>query len=389
MSADDEREREEAAEAAGVDPDELTEQAGDPPVATPAGRAYSIRAALASARKTRRSARRSLLIAIAALLVAVGLAGQALTGGSDADEEVIDPEDIVEQVSPSTVRITADGKGLRSEGSGWVLDAGAGLIVTNFHVVGGGSDFDVAVDGDFRNAKLVGAAPCDDLALLEVDDPEGLTTLPLADSADVRQGESVVALGYAANISQGEDISSTAGIISVESSSDRIPAPDSPEFEDLLQTDTPLNPGNSGGPLVNQEGELVGVNTAILTELAGQPIQSQGYAIGVERTKEVVAELREGDSAGWFGTGLVVPPRNLLRRERLQGILATGAVPGTEGADERLEGALITAVDGRDLDSDIADYCDAVEDIESGDSADLTVSPAPGRPLKKLTIEFE
>lgn len=388
----DERAREEAAEAAGVDPTELTTESGDPPVATEAGRAYSIRAALAAARQTRRAARRALAVAAGALLLAVAIATLSLTGvigGGDDPEPVIDPEDIVKKVFPSTVRITAEGKGgLRSEGSGWVLDAEEGLIVTNFHVVSGGAEFDVVTDGDFRNAKLLGAAPCDDLAVLKTDDTGGLKTLPLASGADVDQGEAVVALGYAANLSLGEEISSTAGIISVESSADRIPAPDSPEFEDLLQTDTPLNPGNSGGPLVNDEGELVGVNTAILTQLGGQPIQSQGYAIGVDRTKEVVTGLRKGRSAGWFGTGLQVPPRAVQRRERLKGI-ATGAAPDTTGADERLEGALITAVNGRRLKSDIADYCDAVEDVESGDSAELRVSPRPGKPLREISVEFE
>ena len=252
-------------------------------------------------------------------------------------------QDIVEQVAPSTVRVKANFRGQQSEGSGWVLDAGDGLVVTNFHVVSGGTEFDVIADGDSSDADLVAAAPCEDLALLKADETEGLEPLPLGSGADLRQGERVVALGYPANLSLGEDISSTAGVISVVTSSERLPVPDSPTFEDLVQTDAPLNPGNSGGPLVNEEGKLVGVNTAILTELGGQPIQGQGYAIGVDRVKEVVAELRRGRSAGWFGTGLVVPPRASQRRERLRGILATGAVPGTSGFENRLEGALVDA----------------------------------------------
>ena len=383
---EDEQAAEEAADAAGLDVEDLVDE-HEAPVDTPAERAYSIRAAVAGVRRTRRFARISLAVAAVALLVAAGTVAAALTGVIGGDE--LDTQAIVAEATPSTVRVSANFRGQQADGSGWVLDAGDGLIVTNFHVVSGGTEFDVTSDGDSSDADLVAAAPCEDLALLKADETEGLETLPLGSGADLGQGEPVVALGYPANLSLGEDISSTAGVISVVTSSERLPVPDSPTFEDLVQTDAPLNPGNSGGPLLNADGELVGVNTAILTELGGQPIQGQGYAIGVDRVKEVVAELRDGRSAGWFGAGLVVPPRAAQRRERLRGILATGAVPGTSASENRIEGALISGVDGRRVDPDLQSYCDAVEDLDSGDSAVLQLSPKPGGKIRSATVRFE
>ncbi|MEK6229719.1 MAG: trypsin-like peptidase domain-containing protein [Actinomycetota bacterium] len=386
---EDEQAAEEAADAAGIDVEDLVDEEHEAPVDTPAERAYSIRAAVAGVRSTRRFARMSLAVAAIALLVAAGTVALALTGVIGGGGDGLNTQGIVAQVTPSTVRVRANFRGQQADGSGWVLDAGDGLVVTNFHVVSGSTEFDVIAGGDSSDADLVAAAPCEDLALLKADETEGLETLPLGSGSDLRKGEPVVALGYPANLSLGEDISSTAGVISVVTSSERLPVPDSPTFEDLVQTDAPLNPGNSGGPLVNADGELVGVNTAILTELGGQPIQGQGYAIGVDRVKDVVSELRRGRSAGWFGTGLVVPPRATQRRERLGGILATGAVPGTSGFESRLEGALVTGVDGRRVDSDLQSYCDAVEDVDSGDSVVLQVSPSPGRRPRSATVRFE
>ena len=109
----------------------------------------------------------------------------------------------------------------------------------------------------------------------------------------------------------------------------------------------------------------------------------------MERVKEVVAELRDGRSAGWFGAGLIVPPRAAQRRERLRGILATGAVPGTSASENRIEGALISGVDGRSVDPDLQSYCDAVEDVESGDSAELQLSTKPGGKVRSATVRFE
>ena len=81
-----------------------------------------------------------------------------------------------------------------------------------------------------------------------------------------------------------------------------------PQYPNVLQTDAAINPGNSGGPLVNTDGELVGVNSAGITDLGGRTIQGQGYAIGVDRVKEIVPTLRQGRSIGWTGLGFGFEP---------------------------------------------------------------------------------
>src|SRR5438128_1625062 len=111
-------------------------------------------------------------------LVGILLLTGVLGGGGDDQPDVAG---IVKAASSSTVRILAREEGQEGSGTGWVLDAKQGYVVTNFHVVNAGNDLSVSVDGAERDAKLVGAAPCDDLAVLQVGDRHGLTDQELAD----------------------------------------------------------------------------------------------------------------------------------------------------------------------------------------------------------------
>jgi S1-C subfamily serine protease len=345
------------------------------------------RAVARSLRETRQAVKRALAAAGAALLVAVVLGILLLTGaiGGDDDESVAD---VVDRAGPSTVLVRTRLGGNEATGSGFALDTKEGLVVTNFHVVNGGKAFDVRVGEDFREAEIVGAAPCDDLALLEVDDPEGMSEIELGSQTDLDQGAEVVALGFPANPSLRGELTSTAGVVSVPSSSFRLPTPDSPRFENLIQTDAALNPGNSGGPLVDGDARLVGVNTAIFALPRG-PASAQGYAIGVDRVKEVVAELREGRSQRWLGAGMIPPPRRVIRRAGRNGLLITSAVPGTAAAAAGLEGVLLTRLNGSALDGTIAGYCSAVEGTEPGDTVDAEAVVAPGGAPRALTVEMD
>ena len=164
----------------------------------------------------------------------------------------------------------------------------------------------------------------------------------------MEQGDPVVALGYPVSASGGESLTSTAGVVSAVRTPLRIPAPDQPRFDNLVQTDAALGAGNSGGPLVGADGRLVGVNTILFTGGAGAPSAEQGYAIGVDRVRELLDEFREGRSQGWFGAGLLTPPPGVLERERLPaGMFVTAAQDGTSAEELRLEQVLITAIDGR------------------------------------------
>jgi putative serine protease PepD len=170
----------------------------------------------------------------------------------------------------------------------------------------------------------------------------------------------------------------------------RIPAPDQPRFTNLVQTDAALGPGNSGGPLVGAGGRLVGVNTILFTGAPDAPGGDQGYAIGVDRVREVLSDFRDGRSRAWFGAGLLTPPPGILRRERLPaGMLVTTAEEGTAAEDLRLEEVLITSIDGKRVGSSLASYCRAVGDVQSGDELDMTVLTGPGRRQQTLSVEFD
>jgi S1-C subfamily serine protease len=342
--------------------------------------------------RERRRIRRATGIALGALALALVAGGLGLAGvfGGD-DEPQVDVAQIVRDVQPSTVRVIARERGQEASGTGWVLDARKGQIVTNFHVVNGASDFEVAVEGAERDAELVGAAPCDDLAVLEVEDRDGLKTLPLASPDSIEQGEQAVAVGYAAGASEGEELTATTGVVSVPSRPLRSPQADTPNFPDMIQTDAAINPGNSGGPLLDTDRRVIGVNTAVLFQAGGVPLQNVGYAIGAQRVREVVDRLKGKTSLGWLGTGLEFPPPDELRKRGLpRGVVTLSAVPGTPAHDAGLEGksVLITSIEGDPMSGRMTDYCDQLGDKESGESVQLRVVPRPGAGPRSLPLEL-
>ncbi|MGH2948764.1 MAG: S1C family serine protease [Solirubrobacteraceae bacterium] len=322
--------------------------------------------------RVRKRANRALILAGAALAVAAVAVALAVTGVFDGDEPAT-VEEIVARVGPSTALVVSrqDGEDL-GNGSGWVLDAREGLVVTNHHVINGGDAFQVAIGRRMRPATVVGTAPCEDLAVLRVGDTGGLTALPLGSQGELRQGRTVV--GFPANASLRSNLTSTAGVVSVTRSTYRAPALDVPRYPNVVQTDAAINPGNSGGPLVDLEGRLVGVNSAGFDTAGGRLIQDQGYAIGVDRVKQIVGQLREGRSLAWTGMGFDYPDRQQLRAAGLPaGLLVTGAVPGTPAARAGFDRgqSLLIAVNGTPISNTLQSYCRAVRD--AGNSARFTV----------------
>ena len=179
----------------------------------------------------------------------------------------------------------------RALGSGFVLDK-AGHIVTNFHVVRGATAIQVSFSNNERfKAKLVGVDPSTDIAVLQVEvKARALKALPLGNSDGVRIGDQVIAIGNPF----GLDRSVTAGIVSAVQR--RIEAPNRLSISHVIQTDAALNHGNSGGPLLNAQGEVVGVNAQIETGGASQGNVGIGFAIPINTVKDVVAELiKHGD----------------------------------------------------------------------------------------------
>nr|WP_318658492.1 DegQ family serine endoprotease [Indioceanicola profundi] len=181
-----------------------------------------------------------------------------------------------------------------SLGSGFVIDA-TGYIVTNNHVIEGADEITVIFQDEEQTeltAELIGTDPATDLALLKVETNAKLTTLGWGNSDTIRVGDWVVAIGNPFGL--GGTV--TAGIISARSRDINAGS-----YDDFLQTDAAINRGNSGGPLVNLKGEVIGINTAIFSQTGGSV--GIGFAIPSAMAKNVIAQLRETGKVrrGWLG----------------------------------------------------------------------------------------
>ena len=312
-----------------------------------------------STRRTRRLALAAAGVAAAAL---VALAVVLLTGG---DEERV--PDVVAAVGPSTALVLTERNGSPSTtGSGFVLTDD--LVVTNAHVVNEGDAFRVVAGGRVLDAEVAAAAPCEDLALLRVSGG-GLRPAPLGTDASVEQGEQVVALGFGESAEAGDSVGSTTGVVSVARTTFRNPAPDVPAYPAVVQTDTALNPGNSGGPLADLDGRVIGVNSAARTQGSdGRPLQNVNYAISIGHAREVLDALRAGRSTGWTGLTFGYPSDEDLRAAELPpGLRVTGG----EGVPA---GSLIAGVDGTPIRNTLQSLCEVIGDATTGTEVELSIA---------------
>jgi S1-C subfamily serine protease len=221
----------------------------------------------------------------------------------------------------------------RALGSGFVIDK-AGHIVTNYHVVRGANTIQVSFSNNERfKARLVGVDPSTDIAVLKVDvKSRALKALPLGNSDSVRVGDQVIAIGNPF----GLDRSVTAGIVSAVQR--RIEAPNSLSISHVIQTDAALNHGNSGGPLLNAQGQVVGVNAQIETGGVSDGNVGIGFAIPINTVKDVVAELIKHGKVehaflGIEGKTLTPPIARLFHLPVSRGVLVATVRKGS-GADQ-------------------------------------------------------
>lgn len=175
-------------------------------------------------------------------------------------------------------------------GSGFVMSPD-GYIVTNDHVAGNATEITVSfTDGKTLEATLVGSDPYSDLALLKVEPEEDLHHLNFATDAGPIVGEWVIALGNPFGLFEAADPTVTVGVVSAIARNLSVNR-DGRIYTDMIQTDAAINRGNSGGPLVNALGEVIGVNTAIYSESGGSI--GIGFAVPAEKVLRVIDELRE------------------------------------------------------------------------------------------------
>ncbi len=274
---------------------------------------------------------------------------------------------------------TFDGGGQRSQGSGWVFDDGH--VVTNQHVVDGATDFELRFSqGDWRTADIAGADVYSDLAALSVDDvPDYGESLALVE-ADPPVGTEVVALGNPFGFRE----SVSAGIVSGVDRS--LPGANNFSIPDAIQTDAAVNPGNSGGPLVNLAGDVVGV----ISSAGGENL---GFAISAGLAGRVVPALvSDGQyDHAYMGVSLLpvtptVAEANDLDRAR--GVLVVEVVDG-EPSDGVLQGSEDEFVDGQQIPTggDVVVALDGTEVVTLADlSTYLALNTSPGDDMQTTVI---
>lgn len=309
--------------------------------------------------------------------------------------------DLAEQISPSVVNITTsavvaaptdggpivpegspfqdffddfmdrNGQGQEPQreqalGSGFVISAD-GFIVTNNHVIEGADEIEIEFFDKTRlKAKLVGTDPKTDIALLKVESPEALPYVSFGDSDVMRVGDWVMAMGNPL----GQGFSVSAGIVSARGREL------SGTYDDFLQTDAAINKGNSGGPLFNMDGEVVGVNTAILSPTGGSI--GIGFSMASNVVAKVVDQLKEfGETRrGWLGVRIQDVTPDVAEAMDLavaKGALITDVPEGPAKDAGLLAGDVITTFNGKEV-SDVRDLTRTVADSPIGEAVPVVVS---------------
>jgi S1-C subfamily serine protease len=375
--------------------------------------------------------RREPLIAAAALLIAavaggaVALGGAKLAGFGEATTTVrevirdsapgqspvasesrsggaLSIAEIYERAAPGVVQVTTTSKvegavdpffgfdvpdeTRRALGSGFVIDK-AGYVVTNFHVIEDADTIEVSFsNNDSMKARIVGRDPSTDIALLKVEaNSRALRPLVLGDSSALRVGDDVLAIGNPL----GFERSATRGIVSAVQRPLR--APSGFTIDHVIQTDAALNRGNSGGPLMNSRGQVIGVNSAI--ETAGDGSQGNigiGFAVPINTVRDVVAQLKEKGRVDHPYLGIEARPiqaniADLFRLPVREGLLVENVFPETGAAQAGLRGGttrVVVAGESYMIGGDIIVKADGQELTTTERLRELVSEKEPGDRLK-------
>jgi S1-C subfamily serine protease len=339
----------------------------------------------------------ALIVVVIAAVAYAGGAGLFTPARASLASSILYSQDTVSSIydsaSPAVVEIvTSQGTGFYrqdGEGSGFLVDT-QGNILTNNHVVSGASTVQVMVNGNTKvDATVLGTDQANDLAVIKVAPSAvaGITPLQLGDSSVVKPGQMAIAIGNPYGLAD----SVTVGVISGLNRSIG-------NLTGMLQTDATLNPGNSGGPLLNDQGVVIGINTAIETTTVGT--SNIGFAIPSNVAKGVLSDLIAGRQTtrpwlGISGTALTTDLAKNLNLSINQGVYVVSVVGDSPAAKAGLKGSnldasgapasggdVITAIDGNTVTS-VPDISSYINTKKVGDTVSLTVL----RDNKQITIQ--
>jgi putative serine protease PepD len=286
-------------------------------------------------------------------------------------------------IAPSIVTVNAQTTQGGSVGTG-VIVTSDGQIITNEHVVAGATTVKVLLNGEInpREAKVLATDSGNDLALLQLkDNITGLTAAIFADPGGLAVGDQVVAAGYALDLDGGPSI--TAGIISALN---RTLTTQNGALNSLIQTDAAISSGNSGGPLINLAGQVVGINTAVARGDFSTAANNIGFAISVGEVLRVLDILRSiADGAtreeGFLGVSLG------MRTDGGTGAVVTEVTPGSPAGDAGLKvGDVVLEVNNQPITGQ-GGLIAVIRDGAPGDEVDITVQRGAQRLTLTATLE--
>ena len=270
-----------------------------------------------------------------------------------------------------------DGQQRQGVGSGFVISED-GLVVTNQHVVDNAETVRIKfADGTALDAKVVGADPLTDIALLKVEADKPLPTVKFGDSDAVRVGDEVIAMGNPFGL--GGTV--TSGIVSAKARDIQFGP-----FDDYIQTDAAINKGNSGGPLFNADGEVIGMNTAIFSPDGGSV--GIGFAVPSDMVKTIVEDIKDDGKIdrGWLG--VQIRPMsdevaNVLGYDEAKGAVVESVMPDSPAAKAGLKsGDIVLSFAGESI-ADVRDLTRAV----AGEAPDTSAQIEVLRQGERLTLD--
>jgi Do/DeqQ family serine protease len=271
----------------------------------------------------------------------------------------------------------------RSAGSGVIVDARSGYVLTNDHVIKGADLVEVTTKDNRRfPAELVGRDPDTDIAVLRIK-ADRLTAVPFGDSDRVEVGDFVLAIGNPFGIGQ----TATSGIVSAVGRTGL----GIEGYEDFIQTDASINPGNSGGALVNLQGELIGINTAILSRTGGNV--GIGFAVPINMARSVMEQIITHGKVERGRIGIIAQDLTPDLAEVLgmsgEGAVVSAVEPGSPAARSDLrQGDIVTALGGVPIKSS-AQLRNAIGLKRAGTEVDVTYKRKGSGPAKTVTVMIE